>query len=72
VQAIALHGDPGIANGAIEQRDAAGFEPQQNFLAMAIPAVIAAGAVSMINHRRSASAQRELATAPVQGEMKEA
>ncbi len=37
---------------------------QQNFMAMAIPAVIAAGAVSMINHRRSASAQAEVA-APV-------
>ncbi|MNT73039.1 hypothetical protein D3C72_2116990 [compost metagenome] len=45
---------------------------QQNFMAMAIPAVIAVGAVSMINHRRSASAQAEVAAAPVRGTVKEA
>ncbi|WP_316156794.1 MFS transporter [Cupriavidus sp. BIC8F] len=45
---------------------------QQNFLAMAIPAVIAVGAVSMINHRRSASAQAEVAAPPVRGAVKEA
>lgn len=44
---------------------------QQNFMAMAIPAVIAAGAVSMINHRRSASAQAEVA-APVRAAVQEA
>ncbi|NUT16053.1 MAG: MFS transporter [Cupriavidus sp.] len=44
---------------------------QQNFMAMAIPAVIAAGAVSMINHRRSASAQAEVA-APVRAAVREA
>lgn len=45
---------------------------QQNFMAMAIPAVIAVGAVSMINHRRSASAQGEVAAAPVRAAVKEA
>ncbi len=45
---------------------------QQNFMAMAIPAVIAVGAVSMINHRRSASAQAEVAAAPVRAAVKEA
>ncbi|SOZ66150.1 Benzoate transporter [Cupriavidus taiwanensis] len=45
---------------------------QQNFMAMAIPAVIAVGAVSMINHRRSASAQAEAAAAPVRAVVKEA
>ncbi|UIF91133.1 MFS transporter [Cupriavidus sp. UYPR2.512] len=45
---------------------------QQNFMAMAIPAVIAVGAVSMINHRRSASAQAEVAAAPVGRVVKEA
>ncbi|PZX34397.1 Benzoate transporter [Cupriavidus phytorum] len=44
---------------------------QQNFMAMAIPAVIAVGAVSMINHRRSASAQAEVA-APVRAAVQEA
>ncbi|WP_373377181.1 MFS transporter [Cupriavidus nantongensis] len=44
---------------------------QQNFMAMAIPAVIAVGAVSMINHRRSASAQAEVA-APVRTAVREA
>ncbi|SPA56064.1 MFS transporter [Cupriavidus taiwanensis] len=44
---------------------------QQNFMAMAIPAVIAAGAVSMINHRKSASAQAEVA-APVRAAVREA
>ncbi|MFS8932917.1 MFS transporter [Cupriavidus taiwanensis] len=44
---------------------------QQNFMAMAIPAVIAAGAVSMINHRKSASAQAEGA-APVRAAVREA
>ncbi|UDM52845.1 MFS transporter [Cupriavidus sp. MP-37] len=44
---------------------------QQNFMAMAIPAVIAVGAVSMINHRRSASAQAGVA-APVRGAVREA
>lgn len=45
---------------------------QQNFMAMAIPAVIAVGAVSMINHRRSASAQGEAEAAPVRAVVKEA
>ncbi|AQV98525.1 MFS transporter [Cupriavidus necator] len=45
---------------------------QQNFMAMAIPAVIAVGAVSMINHRRSASAHQDVAAAPVRGAVKEA
>ncbi|MBB3007539.1 MFS transporter [Cupriavidus alkaliphilus] len=45
---------------------------QQNFMAMAIPAVIAVGAVSMINHRRSASAQAEAAAAPVRAVVREA
>ncbi|RDK09692.1 MFS transporter [Cupriavidus lacunae] len=45
---------------------------QQNFMAMAIPAVIAVGAVSMINHRRSASAQEEVEAAPVGAAVKEA
>jgi AAHS family benzoate transporter-like MFS transporter len=35
---------------------------QQNFMAIAIPAVIAAVAVAMINHSRSASARQHLAT----------
>ncbi|MCZ7009970.1 aromatic acid/H+ symport family MFS transporter, partial [Salmonella enterica] len=41
---------------------------QQNFVAIAIPAVIAALAVSMIDHRRSASAshQTTLGTPAVQ------
>ncbi|WP_265921075.1 MFS transporter [Cupriavidus nantongensis] len=45
---------------------------QQNFMAMAIPAVIAAGAVSMINHRRSASAQAEVEHAAVGTAVKQA
>lgn len=44
---------------------------QQNFMAMAIPAVIAVGAVSMINHRRSASAQAEVGV-PVRAAVREA
>ncbi|MCY1302692.1 hypothetical protein D9M70_523670 [compost metagenome] len=45
---------------------------QQNFLAMAIPAVIAVLAVSLINHRRSASAQGEVERAAVGAAVKQA
>ncbi|WP_432261067.1 MFS transporter [Cupriavidus sp. TMH.W2] len=45
---------------------------QQNFMAMAIPAVIAVGAVSMINHRRSASAQADVDVLPVGTAVKKA
>ena len=38
---------------------------QQNFIAIAIPAVIAAVAVAMINHRLSASAHHEDVTAEI-------
>ncbi|MCY1232972.1 H+ symporter family [compost metagenome] len=45
---------------------------QQNFMAMAIPAVIAVLAVSLINHRRSASAQGEVERAAVGAAVKQA
>ncbi|WP_439686330.1 Sugar phosphate permease [Cupriavidus oxalaticus] len=45
---------------------------QQNFMAMAVPAVIAVLAVSLINHRRSASAQDEVERAPVAAAAKQA
>jgi MFS transporter, AAHS family, benzoate transport protein len=38
---------------------------QQNFIAIAIPAVIAAVAVAMINHSRSASAHHEDVSAEI-------
>ena len=38
---------------------------EQNFFAIAIPAVIAAVAVAMINHSRSASAHREDVSADI-------
>jgi AAHS family benzoate transporter-like MFS transporter len=41
-------------------------------MAIAIPAVIAVVAVSLIDHRRSASAQAESAMAPVGASVKEA
>lgn len=45
---------------------------QQNFMAMAVPAVIAVLAVSLINHRRSASAQAEVERAAVGAAVKQA
>ena len=45
---------------------------QQNFMAIAIPAVIAVLAVSLIDHRRSASAQAEVERAAVGAAVKQA